>query len=124
MIERNTWYIPGLWQQPPMAPVNVGYTADSENREETTDNRSSLGTEPAPENTSSCLAQSQPSSADPAKRCSADTDDMDGTLSKDTAHVQEEETEDSSSVSVSEDETMSKGEDPKQKRRETSWETK
>ncbi|XP_061118178.1 interferon-induced very large GTPase 1-like [Conger conger] len=34
---------------------------------------------------------------------------MDGTLSKDIAHVQEEETEDSSSVSVSEDETMSKG---------------
>ncbi|XP_061119294.1 up-regulator of cell proliferation-like isoform X2 [Conger conger] len=58
--------------------------ADSENREETTDNQSSLGTEPpAPEKTSSCLAQSQPSSADPAKsnekRCSADTENMDGT---------------------------------------------
>ncbi|XP_061118169.1 up-regulator of cell proliferation-like [Conger conger] len=50
---------------------------------------------------------------------------MDGTLSKDTAHEEEEETEDSDqSGSVSEDETISKGEDPKQKRRETSWETK
>ncbi|KAJ8261491.1 hypothetical protein COCON_G00172140 [Conger conger] len=93
--------------------------ADSENREETTDNRSRLGTEPAPENASSCLAQSQPSSAGPAKseekRCSADTENMDGTLSKDTkdtvctAH-EEEETEDSEqSVSVSKDETISKG---------------
>ncbi|XP_061071612.1 interferon-induced very large GTPase 1-like isoform X2 [Conger conger] len=41
--------------------------ADSENREVTTDNRSSLGSEPTPEKTSSCLAQSQPSSAGPPK---------------------------------------------------------
>ncbi|XP_064197903.1 interferon-induced very large GTPase 1-like [Anguilla rostrata] len=75
---------------------------DSEYQEETTDNRSSLGPEPEPENPSSCLAQSQPSSADPAKSDAksglADADDMDGTLSKDTkdtvctAHKQKEKT--------------------------------
>ncbi|KAJ8336680.1 hypothetical protein SKAU_G00379000 [Synaphobranchus kaupii] len=74
---------------------------DSEYQEETTDNRSSLDAEPAPENTSSCLAQSQPSSADPvksdAKTGLVDSDNMDRTLSKDskdtvcTAQEEEEE---------------------------------
>ncbi|XP_064197911.1 protein starmaker-like [Anguilla rostrata] len=71
---------------PPGTPAT-----DSEYQEETTDNRSSLGPEPAPEDPSSCLAQSQPSSADPAKSDAksglADTDDMDGTLSKHTKHT-------------------------------------
>ncbi|KAJ8336676.1 hypothetical protein SKAU_G00378960 [Synaphobranchus kaupii] len=63
-------------------------TPAPEYQEENTDNRSSLDPEPAPENTSSCLAQSQPSSADPAKSDAktglVDSDNMDGTLSKDS----------------------------------------
>ncbi|KAJ8268791.1 hypothetical protein COCON_G00113980 [Conger conger] len=91
--------------------------ADSENQEETTDNRSRLGPEPAPEKTSSCLAQSQPS-ADPAKSDLksglVETGNMDGTLSQHTKDPEctaqeEEETEDSEErVSVSEDEAISK----------------
>ncbi|KAJ8336679.1 hypothetical protein SKAU_G00378990 [Synaphobranchus kaupii] len=74
---------------------------DSEYQEETTENRSSLDPEPAPETTSSCLAQAQPSSADPAKSDAktglVDSDNMDRTLSKDskdtacTAQEEEEE---------------------------------
>ncbi|KAJ8336675.1 hypothetical protein SKAU_G00378950 [Synaphobranchus kaupii] len=74
---------------------------DSEYQEETTENRSSLDPEPAPETTSSCLAQSQPSSADPAKSDAktglVDSDNMDRTLSKDSKDTactaQEEEDE-------------------------------
>ncbi|XP_061106740.1 uncharacterized protein LOC133134555 [Conger conger] len=91
--------------------------ADSEYQEETTDNRSRLGPEPAPEKTSSCLAQSQPS-ADPAKSDLksglVETGNMDGTLSQHTKDPEctaqeEEETEDSEErVSVSKDEAISK----------------
>ncbi|KAJ8336672.1 hypothetical protein SKAU_G00378920 [Synaphobranchus kaupii] len=89
---------------------------DSEYQEETTENRSSLDPEPATENTSSCLAQSQPSTADPAKSDAktglVDSDNMDRTLSKDskdtacTAQEEDEETEDY--MSVSKEESVSK----------------
>ncbi|KAG5846188.1 hypothetical protein ANANG_G00147150 [Anguilla anguilla] len=93
---------------------------EQEEEEETTDNRSSLDPEPAPENPSSCLAQSQPSSADPAKSDAksglADTDTMDGTLSKDTKgtvrSAQEEEEEDSGYQEETADNTSSLAPEP------------
>ncbi|KAJ8261615.1 hypothetical protein GJAV_G00156310 [Gymnothorax javanicus] len=86
----------------PAQPITPETPArDSECQEETTDSRSSLDPEPAPENPSSCLTQSQPSSTVPAgsdtENGEAGPDTMDHTLSSNTKDIvftaQEEEEE-------------------------------
>ncbi|KAJ8382423.1 hypothetical protein SKAU_G00032010 [Synaphobranchus kaupii] len=96
--------------------ISKTFSTNSEYQEETTDNRSILCPEATPENTSSCLAQSQPFFAD-AKSGLADTDNMGRTSSNDSKDTvcaaqeeeKEEETEDSKeSVSLPKDEVISK----------------
>ncbi|KAJ8261616.1 hypothetical protein GJAV_G00156330 [Gymnothorax javanicus] len=105
MDELHTSWMEGESQPSDVTPARPitpeTHARDSECQEETTDTTSSLGPEPAPENPSSCLTQSQSSSADPAEsdreNMEASPDIMDQTLSSNAKDIvftaQEEEEE-------------------------------